>query len=152
MPSRIEDYALVGDCETAALISRDGSVDWLCWPRFDSDACFAALLGEGANGFWRIAPCDPPRIERRYQKDTLVLETDFDTGRGAIRVTDFMPIREEASTLVRIVTGLRGKTRVRSDLVLRFDYGAVAPWFERDGDTVLARVGPDLVIFRSPVA
>src|SRR5215467_6210936 len=109
MSSRIEDYALIGDCETAALISRDGSIDWLCWPRFDSDACFAALLGNADNGRWRIAPkADDFRATRKYRDDTLILETRFETDEGAVTVTDFMPVRNNTADLVRIVTGVSG--------------------------------------------
>ena len=113
-PSRIEDYAMLGDCESAALVSRTGSIDWLCWPRFDSGACFAALLGAPSNGRWQIAPTAPePRITRRYRGETLILETDFETAEGAVRVTDFMPIRGGHSDLVRIVTGLRGRVDMK---------------------------------------
>src|SRR5215470_8546655 len=102
MPCRIEDYALIGDCETAALVGRDGSIDWLCWPRFDSDACFAALLGTRDNGRWLIAPCDEgARVTRRYRPNTLILETRFDTADGAATLIDFMPTREERCDLVR---------------------------------------------------
>src|SRR5579862_4994325 len=104
MQVKIEDYALVGDCETAALISRDGSVDWLCWPRFDSGACFAALLGTQSNGRWLLSPCDPkPRRQRRYRDRTLILETDIETSEGAVTLVEFMPPREKASDLVRLV-------------------------------------------------
>ena len=105
MASRIEDYALIGDCETAALVSRDGSVDWLCWPRFDSDACFAALLGEPKHGRWRIAPNGPARVTRQYRNDTLILETRFDTAEGAVTLVDFMPPRNDESDLVRLLIG-----------------------------------------------
>ena len=112
MPSLIEDYGLIGDGETCALVARDGSVDFLCWPRFDSDACFCALLGDERHGFWRIVPDgEPGRSRRRYRGDTLVLETEFETGAGAVRVTDFMPLREQHSSLVRIV--LRVATTAR---------------------------------------
>src|SRR6476619_7278584 len=106
MADRIEDYALIGDCETAALVSRNGSIDWLCWPRFDSDACFAALLGTRDHGRWLIAPRDPsPRITRKYRDCTLILETTYETEEGAVKVTDFMPLRDSRSDIVRIVTG-----------------------------------------------
>ena len=152
MASRIEDYALVGDGETAALIARDGSVDLLCWPRFDSDACFAALLGTTQNGHWRIAPAGViTHTRRRYQGDTLVLETEFATGSGAVRIVDFMPMRETVSALVRRVEGVRGTVPMRLDLALRFDYGAMPPWLQEQGDGFTAEVGPDRVRLHSPV-
>lgn len=151
MSKLIEDYGLIGDGETAALVSRDGSIDWLCWPRFDSDACLAALLGTEEHGRWLIGPLEPAGTTRRYQTDTLVLDTEMETEAGAVRLTDFMPIRNGPSVLVRIVTGLRGRTRLQTRLNLRFDYGYMLPWIERDGDAVLARVGPDLVVLRAPV-
>src|SRR3712207_5540078 len=123
MPCRIEDYALIGDCETAALVSRGGSIDWLCWPRFDSDACFAALLGNRDHGRWLVSPRDPaPRISRRYRGDTLILETLFETTDGAVGLTDFMPLRDGRSDVVRIVTGLRGNVAMHTELILRFGY------------------------------
>ena len=153
MASRIEDYALVGDGETAALIARDGSVDLLCWPRFDSDACFAALLGDADNGHWRIAPAGAvTRTTRRYQGDTLVLETEFATGSGAVRVIDFMPMRDTVSALVRRVEGVRGTVPMRLDCALRFDSGAMPPWLQPRGDGFLAEVGPDRVRMHAPVA
>ncbi len=152
MSHPIEDYALLGDGEAAALLSRDGSIDWLCWPRFDDDACFAALLGTEENGHWSLAPVAPViQRNRRYQDDTLVMETDLATAGGAIRITDFMPMRKGASALVRIVDGLRGTMRMRCELRLRFDYGALPPWLEASGDDVVAKVGPDLVVLRAPV-
>ncbi len=151
MARLIEDYGLIGDGETAALVSKDGSIDWLCWPRFDSDACFAALLGTADHGSWKIAARDPHRTKRRYQPDTLVLETDQSTDDGAVRLTDFMPIRDGASVLVRSVTGLAGRTRIGSELNLQFDYGSMTPWIEVEGRTAIARVGPDVVTFQSPV-
>jgi GH15 family glucan-1,4-alpha-glucosidase len=120
----IEDYALIGNCRTAALVGRDGSIDWLCWPRFDSPACFAALLGEENNGRWLIAPKDPPRrASRRYRPGTLVLETEFETDTGCAAVVDFMP-PEDAANLVRIVIGRSGRVVFRTELVARFNYGA----------------------------
>src|SRR5215510_106739 len=114
MSSRIEDYALIGDCQTAALVGRDGSIDWLCWPRFDSDACFAALVGGPEHGRWLIAPQSPAaRVARRYRDRALILETDFETTEGAVRVIDFMAVRESASHLVRIVLGQRGRVPMR---------------------------------------
>jgi GH15 family glucan-1,4-alpha-glucosidase len=153
MALRIEDYALVGDCQSAALIGRDGSVDWLCWPRFDSAACFAALLGTPEHGRWLIGPCDPgARVTRRYRDDTLILETDFETPDGAVTLVDFMPLREGANHLVRIVAGRRGQLAMRSELALRFDYGATVPWVTRANDgTLEAIAGPSMVLLRTPV-
>src|SRR5690242_5293323 len=152
-PARIEDYALIGDCETAALVSLDGSIDWLCWPRFDSDACFAALLGDSDNGHWVLSPDQPPvSATRRYRDDTLILETDFATTSGAVRVTDFMPVREGAPALIRIATGLRGSVKMRSVLRLRFAFGAVPPWFDIDGGRTVATVGPDLMVLDTDVS
>ena len=113
MSRPIEDYALIGDGESAALVSRDASVDWLCWPRFDSGACFAALLGEDKHGHWTIAPAQSAEISRRYRDDSLILETTFVSAEGSVRITDFMPMRGQASDLVRIVTGLSGRVRMR---------------------------------------
>ena len=154
MSSRIEDYALIGDCETAALVSREGSIDWLCWPRFDSGACFASLIGRPENGFWRLAPIDPnARTSRRYRGNTLILETTFETDQGAVLVTDFMPVHDERSNLVRIVTGLRGTVAMKTEIVLRFDYGAIVPWVTRlDDGRISAIAGPDLIIIQSDVA
>ena len=155
MPAPIEDYALVGDGHTAALISRDGSVDWLCWPRFDSGACFAALLGEPEHGRWLLAPVtdDAPKITRRYRGETLILETDYETAEGAVTVVDFMPPGNGWSELARIVVGKRGTVRMRMELVLRFDYGFSVPWvtsLSRDNG-IKAIVGPDTVVLRTPV-
>jgi GH15 family glucan-1,4-alpha-glucosidase len=153
MPLRIEDYALIGDCETAALVGRDGSIDWLCWPRFDSDACFAALLGTPEHGRWVIAPADPnAKVTRRYRKDTLILETRFETNDGAVTLIDFMPVRDEYSNLVRIVVGERGEMRMRSELVIRFGYGAVVPWVSRTEDRALRAIsGPDMLVVHAPI-
>jgi GH15 family glucan-1,4-alpha-glucosidase len=130
MALRIEDYAIIGDCKTAALAGRDGSIDWLCWPRFDSAACFAALLGTPEHGRWLLAPADPnARAARRYRDGTLILETGFETADGAVTVIDFMPVLSgELSHLVRILIGRRGRLAMRCELVLRFDYGAMVPW------------------------
>src|SRR5215216_4835405 len=151
---RIEDYAIIGDCETAALVGRNGSIDWLCWPRFDSDACFAALLGTPANGRWIIAARDESvRITRRYRGDTLILETRFETADGAATVIDFMPPRGDNSDLVRLVRGERGSLAFRMELVLRFDYGRIVPWVTRLADaTWRAVAGPDMVVLRTPIA
>jgi GH15 family glucan-1,4-alpha-glucosidase len=154
MPSRIEDYGLIGDCETAALVSRDGSIDWLCWPRFDSDACFAALLGSAEHGRWRIAPRDPVRqVTRRYRPNTLILESRFETEDGAATVIDFMPPRGDNSNIVRLVVGERGRVAMCTELVLRFGYGAIVPWVTRlEDQTLRAIAGPDMVVLRTPVA
>lgn len=146
---RIEDYGLIGDGETAALVSRDGSIDWMCLPRFDSDACFAALLGEEDHGFWKIAPRAQARSQRRYQPDTLILETDFETHSGLARVIDFMPVRQNNPTVIRIVQGLRGHVELRSDLRPRFAYGLIAPWTEGCKDQIVMKVGPDLLALQS---
>src|SRR4051812_2375047 len=127
--ARIEDYGLIGDTQTAALVGRDGSIDWLCLPRFDSAACFAALLGGPENGRWQIAPEDGwISSERRYRPDTPVLETDFRPASGRVRVTDCMPNRLDDPDVVRVVEGLSGHVRMRMELVIRFDYGRIIPW------------------------
>lgn len=153
MPGRIEDYALIGDCETAALVGRDGSVDWLCWPRFDSGACFAALVGRPENGRWLIAPRDAVEsVRREYRGDTLILETTFETADGAVTLVDFMPARDGISDLVRLVYGKRGQVRMRTEFIARFDYGSLVPWVTRgDANTLLAISGPDMVALRTPV-
>lgn len=152
MPARIEDYALIGDCETAALVSRDGSIDWLCWPRFDGGACFAALLGTPEHGRWKIAPSDPhPRTTRNYRDSTLILETHFETPEGAVTVVDFMPIRGEASDVVRLVIGRRGRVAMHCELILRFDYGALVPWVTNEDGMLKAIAGPDMTVLRTPV-
>jgi GH15 family glucan-1,4-alpha-glucosidase len=154
MPGRIEDYALIGDCETAALVGRDGSIDWLCWPRFDGGACFAALLGAPEHGRWLVAPVETPqRVTRRYRPDTLILETEFETPSGAVTLIDFMPPRGIASDVVRIVRGRRGQVAMRTELILRFDYGANVPWVTRTEDGALRAIaGPDMAVLRTPVA
>jgi GH15 family glucan-1,4-alpha-glucosidase len=151
--ARLEDYALIGDCETAALVSRAGSVDWLCWPRFDSGACFASLLGGPEHGRWLIEPVDQAaQRQRRYRDGTLILETSIETDGGRATLIDFMPPRGANSDLVRIVKGDRGTVRFRSELVLRFDYGRSVPWVTRlDSKTISAIAGPDLVTFYSTV-
>ena len=153
MPPLIEDYALLGDCETAALVSRGGSIDWLCWPRFDSPSCFAALLGGPEHGRWVITPCDPDaRVTRRYRDGTLVLETLFETADGAATLIDFMPLRSTSSDLARIVVGTRGRIALRVELVLRFYYGSIVPWVTTLDDGALRAVaGPDMVVLRSDV-
>ncbi|MFE2418115.1 glycoside hydrolase family 15 protein [Streptomyces hokutonensis] len=150
MHPRIEDYALIGDEQTAALVGMDGSVDWLCLPRFDSAACFARLLGDEENGHWRIAPEGADRCTRRaYRPGTLVLDTEWETDGGTVRVTDLMPQRHRAPDVVRIVEGLSGRVTVRSTLRLRFDYGAVVPWVRRSDGHRVAVAGPDSVWLRS---
>jgi GH15 family glucan-1,4-alpha-glucosidase len=173
MPLRIEDYALIGDCHTGALVGTDGSIDWLCFPRFDSGACFAALLGTPENGRWLLAPAEPVRrVTRRYRPGTLILETTFETAAGGVvEVTDFMPPRDAVTDLVRIVRGVRGRVAMRLELVVRFDYGAVVPWVRHLdgrghglavggggeagigglGGGVRATAGPDTLYLRSPV-
>jgi GH15 family glucan-1,4-alpha-glucosidase len=154
LPGPIEDYGLIGDCETAALVGRDGSIDWLCWPSFDSEACFAALLGNRTNGRWLIAPAgEVTRCSRRYRGDSLILETRFDTAEGAVTLVDFMPPRGAASDVVRIVRGENGRVRLRMELVIRFGFGANIPWVKRtDGGALLAICGPDMTVLRTPVA
>ena len=152
MARRIEDYALIGDLQTAALVGRDGSIDWCCFPRFDSGACFAALLGDPDHGRWLLAPTAPVRrVERRYRHNTLVLETDLETPEGRVRLIDFMPPRGEAPDIVRIVEGLDGEVPMRSELAIRFDYGRTIPWVRRVDDVRLAVAGPDALCFHSPV-
>jgi GH15 family glucan-1,4-alpha-glucosidase len=148
MASRIEDYALIGDCHTGALVGRDGSIDWLCWPRFDSEACFAALLGNHEHGRWLIAPQSrAARVSRHYRDRTLILETDFETAQGAVTVIDFMPVRESTCHLVRVVVGRRGRVPMRMELVLRFNYGASVPWVSRLPDGALRAIaGPDMTV------
>ncbi|HUJ97045.1 MAG TPA: glycoside hydrolase family 15 protein [Stellaceae bacterium] len=154
MPQRLEDYALIGDCETAALVARDGSIDWLCWPRFDSGACFAALLGQPEHGRWLIAPADAKaHTTRQYRDHTLILETTFTTAEGEVTLIDFMPLRDDTSNIVRLVVGKRGRVAMHVELVLRFDYGAEVPWVTRMADDSLRAIaGPDMVVLRTPVA
>jgi len=152
MASRIEDYALIGDCQTAALVGRDGSIDWLCFPRFDSGACFAALLGTADHGRWQITPADPIRkTTRSYRDNTLVLDTTFETDTGTVTLTDCMPIRTGQPDLVRIVRGVRGRVRLRTELVVRFDYGSITPWVRQEPGGVRAVGGPDTIHVRTPV-
>jgi len=148
----IEDYALIGDCETAALVGRDGSIDWLCLPRFDSDSCFAALLGSSENGRWKIAPLAAARVSRRYRDNTLILETTFETEAGVVRLIDFMPLKGTTSSVIRIAVGVSGRVQLRSELVMRFDYGLTVPWVSRiSEDTNKAVAGPQTLFLRSPV-
>jgi GH15 family glucan-1,4-alpha-glucosidase len=154
MASRIEDYALIGDCETAALVARDGSIDWLCLPRFDAPACFAALLGTPEHGRWRIAPTANriAAIRRRYRPGTLVLETDYETDEGAVTLIDCMPIGAGTPTVVRIVEGKRGRVAMSLDLVVRLDYGSRVPWVRRTSDGIRAIGGASALRLRSPIA
>jgi GH15 family glucan-1,4-alpha-glucosidase len=150
---KIEDYGLIGDCETAALVGCDGSIDWLCWPAFDSEACFAALLGTPKNGRWLIAPGEAViKSSRRYWDNTLILETQFETADGIVAVIDFMPPRGAASDIVRLVRGVRGRVALRMELVIRFGFGADIPWVKRTDDgALLAICGQDMTVLRTPV-
>ena len=153
MAGRIEDYGLIGDLQTAALVARDGSIDWLCLPRFDSPACFAALLGDASHGRWLLAPASGgPCTRRRYRGESLVLETEWETPSGTVRVVDLMPPRGEAPDVVRIVEGVSGRVPMRTELVLRFDYGHVVPWVRALDGELAGVAGPDAVWLRSPVA
>jgi GH15 family glucan-1,4-alpha-glucosidase len=159
MAGLIEDYAIIGDMQSTALISRDGSVDWLCVPRFDSEACMAALLGDESHGQWRLSPAasdGPPsprgQVSRRYEDSTLILETEWRTASGTVRVLDFMPPRaHEAPVLVRIVDGVDGAVEMESVWRLRFGYGKVVPWVRRINQAIVAIAGPDSVWLRTPV-
>src|SRR5690348_8759218 len=154
--SRIEDYAIIGDGESAALVARDGSIDWLCWPRFDSAACFASLLGTREHGYWSMSPMEEVRrVTRRYRPETLILETRFECAQGELCVTDFMPRRAEATHVVRIARVVRGRIRLRTELRARFDYGSIIPWVSvpPDDPTALRLVaGPDQLTLRAPLA
>jgi GH15 family glucan-1,4-alpha-glucosidase len=146
----IEEYALIGDLQTAALVSRGGSIDWCCFPRFDSGACFAALLGGPEHGRWLVAPEQSGDVTRRYRSDTLILETVFETVEGSVRVIDFMPPRGRVPDIVRIVEGLDGRVAMRSELVIRFDYGRILPWVRRFDHARVAIAGPDALCLRTP--
>jgi GH15 family glucan-1,4-alpha-glucosidase len=152
MPSRIEDYALIGDCQTAALVGLDGSIDWLCFPRFDSGACFAALLGTPDHGRWLLAPATEVRAVRRaYRPGTLVLETEYQVAGGAVTVVDCMPPRTDVPDVLRVVVGTRGQVPMRMQLVVRFDYGSIVPWVRRVDGGIRAVAGPDTLVLRTPV-
>jgi len=152
MSARIEDYALIGDCETAALVDKKGSIDWLCWPAFSSEACFSKLLGTDDNGYWRIAPNEGGwTTTRKYREHTLIVDTVFETKDWAVRLTDFMPVRGKNSDVVRIVEGIRGETRMCMELCLRFDYGRSVPWVNRIEGGVRAIAGPNLCVLRTSV-
>jgi GH15 family glucan-1,4-alpha-glucosidase len=152
MPLRIEDYAVIGDTQTAALVGRNGSIDWLCLPRFDSGACFAALLGTPDHGRWLITPIEPvEKTRRRYRDGTLVLETEFETATGVVRLVDCMPPRGHDPDVVRLVEGVHGEVRMRTELTLRFDYGSIVPWVRRTADGISAVGGPDAVCLHASV-
>jgi GH15 family glucan-1,4-alpha-glucosidase len=146
----IESYAVIGDCETAALVGLDGSIDWLCWPEFSSDACFARLLGSEENGRWLLAPAaEDVKITRKYRDHTLILETTFEAADFAVMLIDFMPIRGTNSDIVRVVKGIRGSTPMKMELSIRFNYGATVPWVTRHDGGIRAIAGPDLVVLRT---
>ncbi len=148
----IEDYALIGDCQTAALVHRNGSIDWLCLPRFDSGACFAALLGTRDHGRWRLAPVDETaRVTRAYRGETMVLDTTFTCDEGTVVITDAMPIRTDEPDLVRLVRGVRGRVRMQMELVVRFDYGSITPWVRREQGGLVAVAGPAMLHLQTPV-
>lgn len=150
--TNIEDYAFLSDTQTGALVSRDGCVDWLCFPRFDSPACFASLLGDERNGHWLFYPEDEIRdTRRRYRGDTLILETELETQSGRVRLIDFMPPRGENPDIVRIVQGVDGEVRMHMQLIMRFDYGHIVPWVRRTGGGLEALAGPDALSLRTPV-
>lgn len=152
MARLIEDYALIGDCQTAALVGKDGSIDWLCFPWFDSDACFAALLGTPKNGRWLLAPSDEPtKVTRCYRDDTLILETNFETAEGAVTIVDCMPPRSREPDLIRLVIGRRGTVRMRTELIIRFDYGSIVPWVRSGNGGIHAIAGPDALVLESPI-
>src|SRR5580698_6881230 len=153
MPLRIEDYAVIGNCETAALVGRDGSIDWLCLPRFDSAACFSALLGGPEHGRWLIAPTqNDVEITRRYLSNTLILETVFTATNGSVSLTDFMFRRDGSSELVRIVRGLQGEVCMRTEITVRFEYGAVMPWVSQQQDGRLQFIaGPDRLLLDTAI-
>ena len=150
--TKIEDYAFLSDTQTAALVSRDGCVDWLCLPRFDSPACFASLLGDTKNGHWRFFPEEEVVNTRRsYRGDSLILETEIETKSGAVRLIDFMPPRGENPDIVRIVEGLAGKVSMQMELVVRFDYGQIVPWVRHRNGGLEGIAGPDGLILRTPI-
>src|SRR5215813_3364677 len=152
MPSRIEDYAIIADLRSLALVGKDGSIDWLCLPRFDSDASFSALLGTPDNGRWLLAPAGGVKqVRRRYRDGTLILETEFETGEGSVTVVDLMPIYGEGTDVLRIVVGNRGRVPMRMELVMRFGYGAIVPWVQRIDGGVSAIAGPDCLRLHTPV-
>ena len=147
MTLRIEDYAVIGDLHTAALVGMNGSIDWLCLPHFDSPSCFAGLLGDGSHGFWQLAPAGGPSsivaTRRHYREDSLVLETEFDTATGTVRVTDCMPMRDTHPHVVRLVEGISGTVDMHMDLAVRFDYGEIVPWLTSTDGLIRMTAGPD---------
>src|SRR6266542_2369443 len=152
MALKIEDYALIGDTHTAGLVGKDGSIDWLCLPRFDSGACFAALLGDASNGRWLVAPKGHVRsVSRRYEPNTLVLVTEFTTDAGVVEVRDCMTPRDKTPNLVRLVRCVRGHVEMTMELVIRFEYGSVVPWVTRSDGLLTAVAGPDALSLRTPV-
>jgi GH15 family glucan-1,4-alpha-glucosidase len=153
MSKSLEDYAIIGDGETVALVAKDGSIDWLCWPRFDSEACFAALLGDESHGHFRIGPDVPGwNVERRYQRDTLVLETEYSRGGNRARLIDFMPLRNDASSVARIVEGISGEVPFRLECAPVFDYGLIPPWAQRETENVVVTtVSPHMMVLRAAV-
>jgi GH15 family glucan-1,4-alpha-glucosidase len=152
MAARIEDYGLIGDCETAPLVDKSGSIDFLCWPDFSSDACFASLLGSEENGYWKVCPAKSEwKTTRRYVDHTLILETTFELPDGTVRLIDFMPVRGHNSHVVRIVEGVRGKVAMRMELSLRFDFGRTIPWVTHIDDGVRAVAGPNLAVLHASV-
>jgi GH15 family glucan-1,4-alpha-glucosidase len=151
MAQRIEDYALIGDCQTAALVGRNGSIDWLCLPRFDSGACFASLLGTPRQGRWLLCPTERGTCRWRYRDNTLVLLTEHETKDGLVEVSDFMPLRDGEPHLVRIVEGRRGQVAMRMELILRPDYGSIVPWVRKTDEGLSAVAGPDALVLRTPV-
>ncbi|MBV8964169.1 MAG: glycoside hydrolase family 15 protein, partial [Hyphomicrobiales bacterium] len=153
MSHPIEDYAMIGDCRTAALVAREGAIEWLCLPRFDSPACFAKILGEEEHGFWRIAARDAgAEITRAYRGDSLILETEHRTPKGAVRVIDLMPTGTKGPQVVRLVEGLAGEVDMRMELAIRFEYGRTVPWVTRTGwHDIRAVAGPNTLILRADV-
>src|SRR2546422_7282214 len=150
--TKIEDYAFLSDTQTGALVSRDGCIDWLCLPRFDSPACFASLLGEKKNGHWRFFPEEKiEKTARRYRDETLILETEIETKNGAVRIIDFMPPRGENPDIIQIVEGIRGEVSMRMELIIRFDYGNIVPWVRKRHGGLEAIAGPDGLILRTPI-
>jgi GH15 family glucan-1,4-alpha-glucosidase len=150
--TRIEDYGFLSDTQTGALVSRDGCVDWLCFPRFDSGACFASLLGTSENGHWRFFPKQKvDHTRRRYRGDTLILETELETEGGVVRLIDFMPPRGENPDLIRVIEGVRGEVVMQMELIIRFDYGQIVPWVRKRHGGLEAIAGPDGLILRTPV-
>jgi GH15 family glucan-1,4-alpha-glucosidase len=152
MALMLEDYALIGDCHTAGLVGKNGSIDWLCFPRFDSGACFAALLGTEENGRWIVEPCDNIKtVTRRYRDGTLILETDYETDSGAVTVVDCMPPRSKEPDLVRLVIGRKGRVRMRTEIIIRFDHGSIVPWVRRTDHALSAIAGPDALVLHTGV-